>query len=203
MSKSLLKNIKLIREINKFLKKYKKDIIDIILFGSLIRQKYRPGDIDILILFKEKESTDISYELRKIIKKFSYNVEITNRTYKNLFSSSFLPREDILTEGYSIVLGKKISEGFGYKSLNLFIYSLKKLSKSRRIMFHYALEGRDGKLGTLKEIHGIRVASATILIPIENTERFEEFLKYWNIDYKRFGILISEKNMKYGNFNRR
>lgn len=200
MSKNLSKNIKLKSEIKKFYKKYKNEIVDIILFGSAVRGKEKPKDIDILIVFQEKENTDLTYALRKNIEKLGYNVEITSRTYKNLFLSSFLPRENILTEGYSFILDRKISESFGYKSFNLFIYSLKNFSKSKRIMFHYALHGRNKRIGVLKKVRGIRLASVGILIPIENTEMFEEFLKYWNVSYKRFGILIPEGVIEYREF---
>src|SRR3989344_1739284 len=70
MSKILLKNIKFLYEINEFYNKNKDKIIDIILFGSAIKGKENPRDIDLLILFKEKKDLDLSYELKKRLKKF-------------------------------------------------------------------------------------------------------------------------------------
>jgi len=176
------------------------EIVDVILFGSAVRGKDNPRDIDVLIIFNKKEDTDISYELRKKMEKLGYNTEITNRTYKNLFDSSFLPRENILSEGYSVILNKSLSEGFGYKPFSLFTYSLKKLSKSKRIIFHYALKGRNKKSGILEKMRGIKLGSLGILIPIENTENFEKFMKYWNVQFRKFDILIPERVVEYREF---
>lgn len=200
MLSDLLKNIKFRNEIKRFHNKNKKEILDIILFGSAIRGKEKPKDIDILILFKERENLDLSYELRKSIKKIGLVAEITGKTYKNLLSVKFLPREDILSDGYSLVLNKKLSESFGYNTFMLFRYSLKGFSQSQRMMFYYALEGRRKKDGMLKILNGIKFTNSVVLIPIENSEEFENFLKNWKMEIKKTRILIPEKTIKYMKF---
>ena len=56
-------------EIIKFYKKNKDIILDIIIFGSFIKGKENPKDIDILILYKNKKDIEKSYELKKLLKK--------------------------------------------------------------------------------------------------------------------------------------
>ena len=85
MSKILLKNIKFLHEINEFYNKNKDKIIDIILFGSVLKGKENPRDIDLLILFKEKKNLDLSYELKKRLKNF--NLDINSKSYNELFDT--------------------------------------------------------------------------------------------------------------------
>ena len=54
MSKEQLKNTKLKSELKDFLKKNRHILLDIIIFGSFIKGKEKPNDIDILILYKDK-----------------------------------------------------------------------------------------------------------------------------------------------------
>src|SRR3989344_5169315 len=114
MLKELLKNKKLKPEIDKFFKENRQFILDIILFGSKVKGKEKPNDIDILILYKDKKNFDISYELKKILK--NYNVDITDKSYNELFNDSFKIKEDILSEGYSLINNKSLSEALNYKS---------------------------------------------------------------------------------------
>ena len=60
----ILKNTKLKNSIKKLIKN-KDNLIDIVVFGSLVRGKYKPNDIDILILFKNNVDKDLEYEIRK------------------------------------------------------------------------------------------------------------------------------------------
>ena len=198
MLKILLKNSKFRSEIENFYKKYKNEIIDIFIFGSIVRGKEKPADIDILILFKNKENLEKEYELRKIIEKINLNfkIQIIPRTYKNLFDIKFLPRENILSEAYSLINNKYLSEAFGYKSYILFKYNLKKFNISKKMMFHYALTGRRKSLGILKKINGIKISEYIVLIPIENSEEFKEFLNSWKIDCMQTRVMIPEKAIR-------
>ena len=79
MSKNLLKNTRFKREIKFFFKK-NNEILDIILFGSSIKGKDKPNDIDLLIIYKTKKDLDTSYELRKKLNKLGFNVSISDKT---------------------------------------------------------------------------------------------------------------------------
>jgi predicted nucleotidyltransferase len=195
-----LKNKKFKSEAKSFLKKNKKEIIDIMIFGSAARGKDRPKDIDVLVVFKDKVSNEIVYELRKSLEKTGLKPDIVGKTCEGMLSSGFLPREDILSDGYSLSLGRSLSESFGYRSFVLFKYGLKDLNQSERIRFHYALMGRGGNGSMIKKLDGIKFTSAVVLVPVGSSEPFEEFLESWGIKSKKTRILIPAKTLEFVNF---
>ncbi|MBU3896449.1 MAG: nucleotidyltransferase domain-containing protein [Nanoarchaeota archaeon] len=200
MLTDLLKNIKFKNKIKEFYKKNREDMVDIILFGSVSRGKTAPKDIDILLIFNEKENNDLSYGLRKDLQELGISAEITIKKYKDVFSSGFLPREDILSDGFSLISNKRISEAFGYKSFMLFKYSLKGFNYSQRMRFYYALEGRRDKKGMLKEMNGIKFTNSVVLVPVGFSDKFEAFLNGWNIEIKKTRILIPDKSVTFMKF---
>lgn len=191
MQKKLLKNTKFLNEIKGFYKKNADEIIDIILFGSTVRGKENPKDVDLLILFKEKKDFDLSYELKKRLKNF--NLEISLKNYKELFESTFKARESILSEGFSLIQNKFISSGFGFNNLILFKYELKKLNKSGRMRFYYSLYGRGKQSGMLKKLSLIKFSETVVLCPIENENETVNYLDIWGIKYTKFPVLIPER----------
>jgi predicted nucleotidyltransferase len=194
MSKELLKDIKFKSEVKDFFKKNKEIILDIILFGSLVRGKEKPRDIDILILYKSKKDIDISYELKKRFKTKGYDVEITDKTYKELFEESFKARESILSEGYSLVYDRFLSKGLGYMNLILFKYELKGFSKSDRMRFYYSLYGRSKEQkGILKELNTIKFSETILLCPVQNAEKMKEYLENWKIKFIEFTVMIPSR----------
>ena len=198
MLKELLKNRELLSSLRTFVKKCRKEVLDVIIFGSVSRGKRKPADIDILLLFKEKEDRELEYILRKDLEKTTgLKIQITTRTYDNLFSAGFLPREFILSEGYSIKLKVSLSKAFGYKSYILFNYKLRKFSPTKRTRFHYALYGRLRSKGIMHELGGVKISTA-VLIPTENSERFSDFMNLWEVDFKKTPILIPERVVSYG-----
>ena len=95
-----MKQSDLLKELKKSAKdafEKNKEIIDIILFGSIVRGKTKPKDIDVLILFNKHID-------RTILKQFN----LTYKTYYDFFRS--FPTESILHEGFSLLHDKKLSE---------------------------------------------------------------------------------------------
>ncbi len=195
MLQTLLKDQEFLSNIRNVLKN--KEILDVLIFGSVSRGKKKPGDIDILLLFKEKENMELGYSLRKHLEKSGLKIQVITRTYTNLFDVKFLPREFILTEAYSMKLKNFISEAFGYKSYTLFNFKINKFSASQRTQFHHGLLGRRGLKGILSRTNGLKL-STLILIPTENSELFVEFLQSWNLDFKKTPVLVPERTIKYG-----
>ena len=193
VSKKLWKNIKFLKEINEFFKENKNNLIDIILFGSTIKGKKKPKDIDLLILFKDKKDLDLSYKLRKNLEKKNFKVEITSKTYKELFSPLFKVRESILSEGFSLIQKKFLSKGFGYINLILFKYNLKKFNKSDRMRFYYSLHGRGKEKGMLKKLNTIKFSKTILLSPIEYENELKYYLEKWSIEYIKFPILMPNR----------
>lgn len=190
MLKELLRNTKFLSDISKFYHENKAEIIDILLFGSIIRSKEKPSDIDILIIYKSKDSLELNYKLKKQIEKYNLNFQITSKKYADLFKAGFKARESVLSEGYSLINRAFISQGLGYSSARLFRYELKKLNKSEQMRFYYALYGRNGSEGVLKSLSAKKFSDTTILCPVENSENMKEFLERWDIVYLEVPLLI-------------
>ena len=144
MSSKLLKNREFSSIINKFYKEHEKEILDIILFGSSIKGKENPEDVDILVLFRKKESLDTAYELKKKLEKYG-EIQIITKTYERLFDANFKARGSYLNEGYSLIRKEFIARSLGYTNAIFFKYQLKTFSQSRRMQFQYALYGREKK----------------------------------------------------------
>lgn len=187
----LQKNKELNSKVNKFYKKYSQEILDILLFGSTVKGKDKPKDLDILILFKNKENLNITQELKMELQKF--NPEITIKTWDSLRTSNFQAREAFLSESFSLIEQEYLSKTLGFQNITLFKYELKGLTLSKRVSFQYALYGRDKKSGIIKELSLTKFSDSVILCPVENTEKLKEFFKNWNLKINSFPILIPER----------
>ena len=60
----MLKNSKefliLHKKARELYKKYKKEIVDIVIFGSFVKGKMLPRDVDICIIFREKVNNELT-----------------------------------------------------------------------------------------------------------------------------------------------
>jgi len=191
MSNRLLKNTAFFSKAKEFYESNKEEVLDIVLFGSAIKGKENPRDIDLLILFKEKKDLDLSYELKKRLKKF--NLDINSKSYNELFDGAFKAREAILSEGFSLIQNKFISAGFGFSNFILFRYELKKLSKSYRMRFYYSLYGRGKERGMIKKLNLIKFSETILLSPVEHGAEIVNYLDAWKLKYIMFPILIPKR----------
>ena len=168
--------------------KGRKDIFDIILYGSFARGKTRPKDIDIAIIFFGKglkEAVEESQELKESIKKEleMENFDVKQMNMANFFDENFLARQGVILEGISLLDGFPLSKKFGFECFAMFRYNLKNLDRNGKTKFEYALNGRKSR-GILKSLSGEYAGRGAVLIPIKNSHSFEEFLKRWHIEHE-------------------
>ncbi|MBU0457588.1 MAG: nucleotidyltransferase domain-containing protein [Nanoarchaeota archaeon] len=180
-------------ESKKFYLKNKDEVLDIIVFGSFVKGKEKPNDIDILLIFKDKIDLNLSHELKKSLEqKIEMKIEITSKTYFKLFDTALKIKESFLVEGYSLVNNKRIAEGLGFTNKILFHYSLKSKNKSERMQFYYGLHGRNTE-GIINKLNAVKYTDTIILCPVENQEEMEEFFKNWKIEFKETPLLIPSR----------
>ncbi len=117
------------------------------------------------------------------IKKIAENPDVRAINLAELFDSNFLARQGIIAEGYSLIHSVSFSSRLGFKGYSLFAYSLKNLNHNEKTKFTYSLIGR-GRDGIIKKSKAEPIGKGAILVPIENTYLFEDFLKSWNVQYK-------------------
>ena len=171
-------------------KKYPEEIEDIILFGSLVKGKSEPKDIDILIIFKEKVIKEIEYSFRQLLPD---KASVISKTKKTLFDASFDAREGVLFEGYSLIDLDYVGSRYGFQSWGLFLYETKGISNNTKTRFYYALNGRGDQKGISKKFRCIKLSDRAILVPLEQIEPMKEFFNYWNIEYKPIPSLIPSR----------
>ncbi|HLC70630.1 MAG TPA: nucleotidyltransferase domain-containing protein [Candidatus Nanoarchaeia archaeon] len=171
----------------------KKEVEDIIVFGSVVRGKEKPGDIDLIVIFKNKVIKEIEYQIRKEIEKKYEKVSIISKTSATIFDPAFDARESILFEGKSLLKDKNIAEQYGYNSVGMFKYNFHGWSKLQKLKYYYALNGRDTQKGILLEVGGIKLGDGIVLVPLHKVEAFRSFLEFWKVEYQYIPVLIPQR----------
>ncbi len=180
----------LISQSKKFAKK--KEIFDVVLYGSATKGKSNVRDIDILIIFTDEKlrtRVEIAQQLKEILREKILNLDIKTINLSELFDKEFLARQSILIEGLSLIENKPIAEKLGFEGYALFNYKLTNLNHNEKTKFTYALIGRNTD-GILKKLKAKKLGRGALLIPIENSITFEEFLTKWKIQFQSKNVLI-------------
>nr|WP_237705120.1 nucleotidyltransferase domain-containing protein [Thermococcus zilligii] len=171
------------------------EVFDVVLYGSTVLGKERPNDLDLMILTRKKLPP---LQLRELILQLKgalstiiprEKLDIKAISLEELFDPNNLASLGLLIEGYSLRHGKNLAELVNGKAYALFRFTLGGLPRKERVRFQYALKGRDMKSGLLKELNGEQWGAWVIVVPIQHTYRFREFLELWGIKYEAFTIL--------------
>ena len=189
MLKELLRNMKFLSKIQNILKEDEEEILDIIIFGSFVKGKEKPKDLDLLVVYKAKINSELSYKIKKQLETFGFEIDLVSKSYSDLFKTDFLAREAYLSEGYSLVQKKFIAEGLGYKSMVIFRYDIKNFNKSQRMRFYYSLYGRNSE-GMIKRLKLYKFSERIIISLIEESENVKEYLNSWGIKYVEVPVLM-------------
>lgn len=153
-----------------------RQINDVVVFGSFLKSKFKPNDIDIMILADKKKEYTLNLSELKLKAHLEY------RSLNEIFYEPILI--SLIAEGYSIKHQKYLKEIIGIKPAKLYIYKLTEFQKNKKIMFSTALTKM------LKTLNGERVAAGAVLIPQEKTGAFEDFLNTWELKYSTKEYLI-------------
>ena len=155
-------------------------IEDIIIFGSAIKGKENPRDVDICVIGEEISASVIEGIEKKL--QDDIEVHITKTRYRNVLEDVELWKT-LMHEGFSIKRNKYIAELFQMQSFFLFIYSLQSLSVTKKQIFSHALQGTKTNEGILKLCKGEKIGRNAVLVPEEKTEEMRAFLETWNVRY--------------------
>jgi predicted nucleotidyltransferase len=152
-------------------------VVDVIVFGSSVRGKLFPNDVDVFVLVDDgldfENKSRISAELEK--KGFNSVVMSYSESFRKGFWWS------LIHEGRSLKNGDL--RGFlGLKSIDLFLFR-HRLSGSEKITFYRALNSLEG---ILKNGGGVLFCS------VENSGEVEEFFENWGVEFLRIPIQMSE-----------
>lgn len=160
------------RNLKRILKKYKA-LADIIVFGSYVKGRISPKDIDFALMVKEKD-LDLARKIKQELPSMNVHLEFirTGELYAHpLFIS-------LLNEGYSIREGAFLRDILGISPKRLYKYDLKHLEQTKKVMFANAVKK------TLKKINGEKIGNGAVLVPLSHASYFEDFLEIWGLRYK-------------------
>lgn len=166
-----------------------KSIFDIVVYGSSVKGKAKPHDIDMVVIFKEGSLKERLMRIQTIKKKIKVPVDIKGIVWEELFQEGFFARAGILLEGISIFENKPFSSKLGFEGYTLFTYSLLNKNHTEKIKFNYVLRGRKRE-GIIQKLEGHHKGPGVILIPIRNSLEFEEVLRMHAIEYSKKNMLV-------------
>ena len=166
------------KSLKQLLKKYP-NLRDIVVFGSSVKGKQSPKDIDIALIVNKKDIA-LTGEIKEHLKNSRLDIEmlLPEEVYQTRLGLS------LISEGFSIRTNRFLREFLQIKPAKIYIYELKQLTQTQKVLF-----GR-GLKTILKEINGTKMGSGSVMIPIEKTGKFEDFLDTWNLKYKTKEYLI-------------
>lgn len=172
-------------------KKYIDEVEDIILFGSFMKGKEKPQDIDVLIIFKNKVNKKVESEFKSIIKLSEADVNSTTKS--ELEGEGFVAKEGIFLEGFSLVKNKSVINSMGFVSVAFIKYDLSNVKGSKRIRFYYALQGRNKEPGFLKRVGAKRYSESVIICDYAIIEKIKPFFDQWHVKYDVAPALVPKR----------
>lgn len=175
----MLTNSKDLLKIKNKLKKLtnKKEVLDVVLFGSAIKGKLNPKDIDIAIITKKEIKPELSKE---------FHVSIIS--IEDFFKPIPLINT-LLREGFSVKHNKPFSEVFNFSNKSLFTYELKKLPNAEKVKLVNILHGRSEK-GLVEQNNGKWLSRQVFLVPVKNENIFEQLFSKFKVKYTKSYVLI-------------
>jgi len=178
-------------KLRKKLKNYlnNKAIIDVLIIGSAIKSKFKPNDLDIIVLFRDNSdsSENLLYNIKKSLK--IQNLHIEPLFIDNLFKSKI--SSSIIHEAISLKYNSSLSELLGYKGFSLFSFSLEKLPNVKKVRFAQTIYGRN-KDGLLSKSKGRVLGKGAFIIPVESEGFFKELMATFDVNYKVSRVLIKD-----------
>ncbi|WP_456366323.1 nucleotidyltransferase domain-containing protein [Thermococcus sp.] len=171
------------------------DVWDILLYGSSVKGKKRPNDVDIAVIFEKGDPFEIAFHFKTVLEEAGFSPEkldVKGFLLKELFDENNLVSLALLVEGYSLLNGKFLHEILNAKGYTLFRFSYSSLPQNEKVRFIYSLRGRRKEGGILKRLNALELAPGVVLVPVGSTFEFEEFLSRWRLDYERAPVLMGE-----------
>ena len=184
----------MLKKLNAYLRKKLKElnlteIADVMLFGSAVKGKEFPKDIDLCIIFRKEISKEIIKKIENKLKKF--NIHISSLVIDDFFKNPHSLATTLFVEGVSVLhKAQPFIKNFGFSSYVLYSYDLSKLGSSEKVKFVYLLKGRKKEIGIINKMGGEWIADSCFIIPIQKDSEILIILKKWAVNFKRKEALI-------------
>lgn len=162
-----------------------KEIIDIILFGSAIKGKVVPRDIDLALIIYDKPSKELLEKINSI-----KNFHISLIKVKEFFINPPSIVHTLVREGYSLKNKKFIAENFRFLNRVMYNYSLTSLSASDKVRLVNILRGKKGEKGIVEGSNGKWIANQVFIALLNSEKIFDELFNNFKIKFNKSDILI-------------
>jgi len=175
----MLSKSKSLLEIKKELKEYlnNKSVYDVILFGSFVKGKVMPSDIDVAVICDEKLDEINGYHI-SFIKPLDFFKEIPSLI------------NTIFREGYSLKNNKSFCEQYGFRNKVMYIYELSGLSDSEKVRIVNFLRGNKSGKGMIAEKECEWISNASFICSIQNDNLFEQFFLTNKVKFRKYNLLM-------------
>jgi len=181
----MLKNSEIYLILKKIIKKY--ELEDIVVFGSFVKGKTMPRDIDVCLIFKE--NVNLSH-IKEIQSKLGEKFHVSSLSVDNFFNKKHNLVQTLLFEGISAKSGKRLSEIYSLDSYGLYYYNISDMKKSDKVRFVYLLKGRKKEKGIVNEFNGKFLVDSCFMIPVEKDNEMLEIMNKWNVKFSRKRVLL-------------
>ena len=159
----------------KVLKKYDK-LQDVIIFGSYVKGKSRPEDVDIALIMPRYD-LGLGY-IGKVMREFD---DVFGNIDYEVIDPSLIYLDPlfwrIAREGYSVKQGGFVVDAAQLNSMVLYEYSLSSLTKVKKVQFNRAVHN------ILEKSHLVK--GGLLWVPISESEKFQELVDSWKIKCRK------------------
>lgn len=187
-----MENLKdLTTKLKPLLEKYDLFFADLVVFGSFVKEKAFPEDVDIAAITKPAIlPDDVERGTKEILD--SIQGEFGKRISKihlQVVNAADMSKEPIfltlIKEGYSVREEKFLRDLYDITPEVLYKYSLKDFTSVQKVQFDRGLKT------VLAECEGEKLGRTVALVPLDASSAFEEFLKTWKLEFekRRFELL--------------
>jgi len=80
----------------------------------------------------------------------------------------------------------------------LYTYSTKSFQQKDKVRFYYALKGRTGKEGIIKELRIQQLGKTVLLVPFRYEDDMDSFFQLWNIPFTKKKAIVEMEEKHYG-----
>ena len=185
----MLKGSELFSDLRKIKKILPKDILEILVFGSFVRGKYNPRDIDICAITRSRLGIKDMESINHLFKSEKYTFHITFLALEEFIKSPPTVAKTILHESLSID-NKSFSCRYSLQSKVLYSYALSGLNASNKVRLVNILKGIKSEGGIVEKYGGEWLADGCFTIPLEADNDIISIFKQWNVHFKRKPIFL-------------
>lgn len=159
-----------------------KEVYDVLIFGSAIKGKALPRDIDVCLITHKKIDT--------LIEQGISGMHISVMKPEEFFTEQPSLAHTLLREGYSLRKGGFLAEGLRFESKVIFIYHLKNKTNTEKVKIVTFLRGKGKEEGIVKERGGTWLARQVFTVPLKEEYLIAEFFRNNAVNYTKNYVLM-------------